>query len=141
MSNAQYTDKLNEYIRNMNNMMFTFEVTKCCGYSSFITIYKNETICNLYSTIIEHFNLFNLNGLKEVYFYPPNGGRVKIPLSNKCISTFVKENIVCDPVKLVPIYPLPNPVVYRLYIDDGSCEGHCAANQCSRTNCIKNQTG
>ena len=138
MSAETYTDKLNEYIQNMNNMMFTFEVTKCCGYSNFITVYKNETLCNLYSKIIEH---FNLNGFKELYFYPPNGGRVKIPLSNKCITAFVKEHILSEPVKLLPIYPLPYPVVYRLYIDDGHCEGHCASNQCSSSNCVKNQTG
>jgi hypothetical protein len=141
MSNiqTQYNDKLNEYIRNMNNLMYTFEVTKCCGYSSFITVYKNETLCHLYSRIIEH---FNLKSLKEVYFYPPNGGRVKIPLSNKSITAFVKEHILCEPVKLVPIYPLPNPIVYRLYIDDDvNCEGHCAYNQCSSSNCVKNQTG
>jgi len=138
MSNTQYNDKLNEYIRNMNNIMYTLEVTKCCGYSSFITVYKNETLCHLYSTIIEH---FNLKSLKEVYFYPPNGCRVKIPLSNKSITAFVKEHILCEPVKLVPIYPLPNPIVYRLYIDDGHCEGHCASNQCSSSNCVKNQTG
>ena len=126
----------------MNNLMYTFEVTKCCGYSNFITMYKNETLCHLYSRILEH---FNLKSLKEVYFYPCNGCRVKIPLSNKSINAFVKENILCDPVKLVklePIYQLPNPVVYRLYIDeDMNCEGHCASNQCSSSNCIKNQTG
>ena len=138
MNDDKYTDKLNEYIRNMNYMAFTFEVTKCCGYSNFITVYKNETLCRLYSTIIEH---FNLTSLKEVYFYPANGGRVKIPLSNKSINAFVKENILCEPVKLLPIYPLPNPVVYRIYIDDGHCEGHCASNQCSTSNCVKNHTG
>jgi len=134
----QYQDKYDEFIRNVNNIMFTFEVTKCCGYSSFITVYKNETLCHLYSRIIEH---FNLKSLKELYFYPRNGGCVKLPLSNKSINAFVKENILCDPVKLEPIYPLPNPVVYRLYIDDGHCEGHCASNHCSSSNCVKNQTG
>ena len=36
---------------------------------------------------------------------------------------FVQTNITGNYVNLTPIYPLPRPVIYRLYLDDGRC-GH-----------------
>ena len=39
-----YQDKYDEFTRNLHNNMFIFEVEKLCGYSTFVTIYKNQTI-------------------------------------------------------------------------------------------------
>ena len=121
-----YNDKLDEYMSNMNNHMFIFEITKCCGYSTFVAVYKNETLIDLYSRIMSHFDKMEI---KKLYFYSPNSDEhIKVPLSKMILSQFVKNNITCNPVKLSPIYPVPNPIVYRLYLDDG----------CSHTNCINN---
>ena len=37
-----YQHKINQYMNDIHNLMFTFEVTKCCGYSTFVTVYKNQ---------------------------------------------------------------------------------------------------
>ena len=129
-----YQDKLEEHIRNMTNFMFTFEVTKCCGYSTFITIYTHKTLLDLYLEIIDH---FGSSEIRELFFYAPSGERVKIPISKTIVSDFVRANVVCNPVKLEPIYPLPYPVIYRLYLDEGCCDScHCTNNNHLNQNII-----
>jgi hypothetical protein len=124
-----YQNKYEEYIRNMNNLMFILEVTKCCGYSTFITIYKQGTLIDLYSQVIDH---FCLNDIKELFFYAPSGERIRVPISKLSIAKFIQNNINSNPSKLEPIYALPKPVVYRLYIDDGHCNnGDCNNNFCT----------
>lgn len=120
----QYQDKFDEYISNVNYIMFTFEVTKCCGYSTFITVYKNQTLIDLYSNIIHHFGNIEV---RELYFISLQEERITIPISNKTVSEFVRDNITCNPIKLIPIYDLPKPVIYRIFLDDG----HCSQNNCT----------
>lgn len=119
--NNNYQDKLDEHIRNMNNVMFTFEVTKCCGYSTFITIYKQQTLLDLYRQILNHFQVLEI---KELYFYAPSGERIKVPISNQSVNEFIQKCIMGNSVNLEPLYPLPRPVVYRLYLDDGNHSTH-----------------
>ena len=119
----QYQNKHDEFLRNINNLMFTFEVEKLCGYSTFITIYKNQTLIDLYSNIIHH---FGNTEIKELFFITPQNERINIPISNKTVSDFVSSYIICNPIKLVPIYELPNPVIYRLFLNDEHCnKEHC----------------
>ena len=106
-----YQNKFNEFIHNMHNNMFIFEVTKCCGYSTFITIYKNQTLTELYSNIISHFGNIEI---RELYFVTPEQERINVPISRVSVSEFVRSNVVCNPIKLVPIYNLPNPTIYKL---------------------------
>jgi hypothetical protein len=121
--NNTYQNKYDEFLQNINNNMFTFEVEKCCGYSTFITVYKNQKLIDLYSNIIHHFGNIEI---KELYFISPEGERINIQISNKTVSEFVSSHILCNPVKLVPIYELPKPVIYKLFLYDGYCEQlHC----------------
>lgn len=113
-----YHDKFNEYIHNMHNIMFIFEVTKCCGYSTFITIYKNQTLLDLYSNIISHFGIIEI---KELYFMSSEQERINVPISKQTITEFIRTNVICNPIKLVPVYALPIPTVYKLFMNDGRC--------------------
>ncbi len=133
--NNSYQDKMNEYLSNITNIMYTFEVTKCCGYSVFIPLYKNETLIDIYSRVSTH---FGGTVIKELFFYAPSGERIKIPISKNSIENFVKDNTACNPMKLVSIYPLPNPVVYRLCFDDGHSCNTCSNNQYMTNNNINN---
>jgi len=120
MSADQYQDKLGQYIESIQNFMYTFEITKCCGYSTFVTIYKDETLLDLYAKITLHFGGMPI---KELFFVSEVGEKTLILPSYKRVYEFVKENVVCNPRKLVPNYAVPNPIVYKLYVDDGS--EHC----------------
>ena len=119
-----YQDKFDEYIRNMTNLMFTFEVTKCCGYSTFVSVYKNQSLIDLYSNIIQHFGNIEI---KQLYFVSPGNERIMVPISKQSVSEFVRTNVICNPIRLIPIYGLPKPVIYRIFLDDG----HCNDNHCS----------
>ena len=114
----QYQEKFNEYTHNMFNIMFVFEVTKCCGYSTFITIYKNQSLIDLYSIIMTHFGNIEI---KELYFVSTEQQRINIPLSRQSVSEFVSLYVLCNPIRLAPIYPLPKPTIYRLFLNDGHC--------------------
>ena len=132
MDHNTYHNKLTEHLHHMNNIMYTFEITKCCGYSTFITLYKTETLFNLYSRILEHFDTIEI---KDLFFYTPIGQRIHVPFSKMPISQFIRDNVTCKPIRLVPVYTLPSPVVYCLYMDDGHCnEGHCSNIVCSNNN-------
>ena len=114
----QYQEKFNEYTRNMFNIMFIFEVTKCCGYSTFITIYKNQSLIDLYSIIMNHFGIIEI---KELYFISTEQQRINIPLSRQSVSEFVSSYVLCNPIRLAPIYPLTKPTIYRIILNDGHC--------------------
>ena len=115
MSNA-YQDKFVQYYENIKRLMYTFEITKCCESSTFITIYKDETLIDLYEKIILHYGGIEI---EQLFFISAQGENIKIPLSKKPVFQFVRDNILCRPVKWVPVYPLPNPIVYRIQLDDG----------------------
>ena len=118
-----YQDKREEFLQNTFNLNFVFEVTKCCGYSTFITVYKNQTIIDLYSNIVHHFGNIQII---DLFFITPEGKRIKINISNQKLSDFVSSHVTCNPIRLVPIYDLPKPVIYKIYLDDGHCsQEHC----------------
>ena len=122
-----YQEKMNDYINSINNLMYTFEITKCCNYSTFINIYKDESLADLYKKVAFHFAC----EVVELFFISPNSDHIRVPLSNIPVFKFVRDNITCNPLRLIPIYPLPNPVVYRLYLNDGY---HCSHDICLNTN-------
>lgn len=109
----QYRHNHKSYLNNITNMMYTFEVTKSCGYSTFVTVYKTQTTQDLYSNLLAH---FGVTEIKELYFISSNNERIDLPNNNQIIKDFVSYNVICNPIKLVPHYPISCPVVYKVYI-------------------------
>lgn len=124
----RYNENFEKYLNNMNKKMYIFEVTKCCGYCEMIPVYKTETMFDLYSRISHHFGEIEI---KDLFFYTLQGEYIKIPLCNKRISDFVKENISCNPPKLISLYHFKTPLVYSIYLDDGICNSN---NKCTCNN-------
>jgi hypothetical protein len=114
----KFQEKYYEFLSHTNNHMFTFEVTKCCNYSSFVSIYKTQTLNRLYENICHHFGNIVI---KSLFFISPDNEKIYIQPSYQSVSDFVSSYLICNPIKLVPIYKLPNPVVYRLFIEDCNC--------------------
>jgi hypothetical protein len=109
----KYATKYEYFLRDIKNVMYTFEVTKSCGYSAFITTYKTQTMTDLYSNICAH---FQTHDIKELYFISTNNEHIELPMNEMIIKDFISLFVSCSPVKLIPTYPLPCPVVYKLYI-------------------------
>jgi hypothetical protein len=126
--NNSYDEKITEYLTTVRNLMFTFEITKCCGYSTLVTVYKDESLADLYKKVAFHFG----SEVVELFFLSPISTHIRVPLSNIPVFKFVNDNITRSPRLLMPIYPLPSPVVYRLYINDGThcCHGHNSDDHC-----------
>ena len=119
-----YLTKYDEFQTNLSNRMFLFEVTKHCGYSTFVPVYKTQTLLDLYNNINHHFG----SDIGILYYISADDQEcIRVPLSYQTVADFVSSNITSEPVKLVPIYDYPLPVIYRLYLDDGRChQSNCS---------------
>jgi hypothetical protein len=109
-------------------------------------MYKDETITDLYNRVSHHFSCRDIKGLyidNHLYKYIDDAKKnelsnnnsnnacccskkrdwcIPIPVSNlTTIKEFVFYNTAKEPRNLEPIYKLPSPVVYRIYLDDGHC--------------------
>ena len=111
-------------------------------------MYKDETITDLYTRVSHHFSCKDIKGLyidNHLYKYIDDAKKNElsnnnsssnaccccskkrdwcIPISVSSVTTikeFVFNNTAREPRNLEPIYPLPSPVVYRIYLDDGHC--------------------
>jgi hypothetical protein len=142
-----FNKKFNEYNNEILGRMYIFEITKFCGYSTFIYMYKDETIIDLYTRVSHHFCCKDIKGLyidNHLYKYVDDAKKnqitnsnnnsnacccskktdfyIPIPISSiRTIKELVFDNTAIEPRNLEPIYPLPSPVVYRIYLDDGHC--------------------
>ena len=172
-----YYAKLNEYMEQAPGRMYVFEITKFCGYGSFVFMYKDETLADLYNRVSHHFGCKTINGMyidkfevvlnihsdnnddnsntntndnnsnysnysndNNINSNDTNNNSNDSNDNNNCcrhktnlihippsgltkISDFIYEHISPETRNLRPIYDLPAPVVYRIYLDDGHC--HC----------------
>jgi len=153
MDTNDYYKRVYEYNTEVQARMYIFEITKFCGYSTLVYMYKDETMSDLYNRISYHFGCKNIKGLYiESYLHKNNScisdvnknqkNQTQNNTNNCCclnkkdnlipisissltrISEFIFENTAKEPRNLEPIYPLPLPVVYRIYLDDGHCHEH-----------------
>jgi hypothetical protein len=145
---SAFHGKLNEYIIETPGRMYIFEITKLCGYSTFIFMYKDEKIFDLFNRVSHHFGCNHIKGLYIDSSLNKNNNNntsddlnknkphnhncnhkkidqlIPIPFSSMTtIREFIFNNTAKEPRNMEPIYPIPFPVVYRIYFDDGHC--HC----------------
>jgi len=155
LEQSLFHGKLNEYIIEAPGRMYIFEITKLCGYSTFVFMYKDETMLDLYNRVSHHFGSKDIKGLyidNNIFknlnenidenkndnindnlnsSSNSNSNCCKqtdnlIPVPRSSVTTvkeFVFNNTAKEPRNLEPIYKIPFPVVYRVYLDDGNC--HC----------------
>lgn len=158
LEQSLFHGKLNEYIIEAPGRMYIFEISKLCGYSTFVFMYKDETMLDLYNRVSHHFGCKDIKGLyidnnifknlnenidenknDNLNSSSSNSSNSSNSSSNCCKQTdnlipvprssattvkeFVFNNTAKEPRNLEPIYKIPFPVVYRVYLDDGHC--HC----------------
>ena len=160
LEQSLFHGKLNEYIIEAPGRMYIFEITKLCGYSTFVFMYKDETMLDLYNRVSHHFGCKDIKGLyidnhlfktlnknyndndnknmnkndnnidsnnsndNNINCCKKTDNLVPVPLSSLItVKEFVFNNTAKEPRNLEPVYKIPFPVVYRVYLDDGHC--HC----------------
>jgi hypothetical protein len=116
----KYNDLITSHLKEIPTKMFTFELTKCCNYSTLIFLYKEDMVSDLFLQAAKH---FGCQKLMSLYLLNEQGQRVLVPFNSR---TSIKEFIFeySNQRILKPIYDVPLPVVYRIYLDDGHHHEH-----------------
>jgi len=110
----EYNIKLNNYIKNISTSKYLIELTKCCNYSEFLTVYKKKSLKDLYTDVKYHYDHLNIISL---YILTENNEKIIIPNN---------ENIIlCDYINnnknyFIPVYSVPSQIVYKIYLDYGN---------------------
>jgi hypothetical protein len=120
-----FTYKINYYTSRLTATHRFIEITKCCGYSEIHPILKDASLTDLYSEVRR---IFQCHTKCELFIKVADPEFANMGCS--CEHNFVLRRI--DPVdakntfiqlmgaqRVQPIYSLPDPVVYRIYLDDG----------------------
>lgn len=116
----KYNDLLTQHLKEVPGRMFTFEVTKCCNYSTLVFLYKEDMVCDLFLQVAKHFGCQKLISL---YILDQEGHKIQIPFNTRStLKEFIFEKQNNSILK--PIYDVPMPVVYRIYLDDGHHHDH-----------------
>ena len=110
-----FNEKFGVFKNNIQNNKYIIEVTKTCGYSEFILIYKDNTLLDLYKNISLHFECIDI---KKLYLLKEETQeQINIPITEKItLRQYISAN---NNTILKPIYPIPCNIVYRIYFDDG----------------------
>ena len=117
---AKYNNLISMHLKEIPNKMFTFELTKCCNYSTLVFLYKEDRLSDLFLQAAKH---FGCRKLVLLYILDQEGKKIIIPFnSNTTLKEFILEHTNNRILK--PVYDLPMPVVYRIYLDDGHIHDH-----------------
>jgi hypothetical protein len=116
--NAKFTDLCNK----ISNNKFMFEITKLCGYGEFLTVYKKQSLLDLYKTVSMQ---FECKDIKELFFINNcTNEKIRIPITDEItIWQFIFSYNSGSSQVIKPLYPVPCKIVYRIYFDDGHTHG------------------
>jgi hypothetical protein len=116
----KYNDLITSHLKEIPNKMFTFELTKCCNYSTLVFLYKEDMVSDLFLQAAKH---FGCQKLVSLYLLNEQGQKVLVPFnSHTTLKEFIFE--YSNQRILKPVYDVPLPVVYRIYLDDGHHHEH-----------------
>ena len=110
-----YEGCLKEYNKRLGSNQYIFLIKKCCGYGFLLPFYKQATLKELY-----RFIGYELKPSKPIHLYLTHQQmhlKQEIPPLDVSLELYLKEPIMDGQIK--PIYRLPAPVVYEIYLDDG----------------------
>ena len=60
---APFDAKMHHFLRSIPNSRYIIEVSKFCGYSEFVLVFKNQTLLDLYKTVSLQFECNDIKGL------------------------------------------------------------------------------
>jgi len=107
-----FNEAKDRYLKTLNNLHYIFQMTKCCDHFEWFTVLKNSTCIDLYKYIQLY---FETERPIKLFAKDTFGNKLEIVSSECTIRSLLLSN--CSFFR--PIYNLPHPVVYRLYVDDG----------------------
>ena len=118
----KYNKLISEHLKEIPGKKYAFEITKCCDYSTLIFLYKEDNLSDLYVNVAKHFHCCNI---KALYIFNTENERINLSFNSyTTLKDFVIDNTRVDNRNMTPIYDIPLPVVYRIYLDDGHHHDH-----------------
>lgn len=120
MSSNDYSSKFASMIMRIPNTMYIFEVTKNCGYSEFVLVYKDFSITELIKTVSIQFQDSTIDSLS--FKNPETNERRTISSTDsgtirEMITQFQNDETMQYATK--PVYPnMEFFVVYRIHLFD-----------------------
>jgi hypothetical protein len=109
-----FKQKMEQFLHNIPNFSYIFEVTKMCGFSEFFTIYKDNTLADLHTNLSLQ---LKSNCIKRLYMiHCKTLERINVPVDK---NTTVRDFIVNSNC-FRAFYESPTPVVYKLYLEYGT---------------------
>ena len=130
-----WEEKKNTFWNDTHNRQYVFEITKCSGYSTLVPMFKHHGISQLYSIINDVFQINGHYSFQLYVLHHETKERMLLPrIHSKTAKDFLlsEENVPY----FKPIYPLPAPVIYRIYLDDGHCHKDHATNDDNNGACF-----
>ena len=122
--NNTFESLMNNWTYHKGNKYY-FSINKCCGYSFIIPIYKTFKLSDLYRHIAHEMSLNDVNFTLH-FEHEDMKNHVNIgTVGGATLSTWVNEH----KDKLEIITKVPDPVVHKLWIDDG--------HHCDHSNLVK----
>jgi hypothetical protein len=107
-----YDTKKEQFINDLFEHQFVFEVTKSCGFSVWIPVYKNMTLSCLYENVINYFEMYKEKIILSVS--NPDGENLIIPSNT---TQTIKEFIQINKLFFKAIYNLPAKIVYKVGLE------------------------
>ena len=110
-----YEECLKEYNKQIRSNNYLFLIKKCCGYGFLFPFNKQATLQELYTFIG-----YEIKPSKPIHLYLSHQLihlNQEIPHLDTPIETYLKDPIRNRNIK--PLYKLPDPVVYEIYLNDG----------------------
>lgn len=114
----QYNLQMTLYNKTVNENQTFFEITKCCGYSEFLTSFKHSTLTEFYNNVSYQFQM-DVN--KITLYALSNEEKLLIP---NVVDVTIKQFILDNRQFFKPVYPIPANIVYKIIYDDGHSHTH-----------------
>lgn len=116
---SNYESVLKEYNKQLGSSQYLFLIKKCCGYSFLFPFHREATISEFY-----RFIGYELKPSNPIHLYLNHELlclKKEIPPLDVSLRDYLKDPI--DNKLIKPLYKIPAPVVYELYLDDGNHSG------------------
>jgi hypothetical protein len=126
-----YNNKLDGYMQSIINNQIILELTKCCGYSEFLPIFKSFNLSELHK-FVKH----KLERNDDIKLFAVNNLTIEKLLIPNDDNNFIKDFINEYKLFFQPLYPVPARVVYRVYYDSGCCHTSEHSNLIFNSECI-----
>ena len=138
MSSEDYATKFSSMIMRIPKIMFVFEVTKACGYSEFVLVYKDSTISDLVKAVSMQFEIPHLEFLFFKTFDPLGileTRRISIVDTHTTIREMITDFQNDESMDFKPIYTNTDFfVVYRIFYNENATTVSNVSNDTIITN-------